>query len=81
LIAEKIANSIATLLSVIPKGASREHAIAKLSGEREGLLSKPPENVNELLGIEGPASGVYFKALEGLTLNWKHTVRRPIPES
>jgi CRISPR/Cas system-associated endonuclease Cas1 len=62
LIAEKIANSIETLRSVIPESPSRERALAELCREQEGLKTRPPETVSGLLGVEGPASGAYFKA-------------------
>jgi CRISPR-associated endonuclease Cas1 len=81
LIAEKIRNSIETICSVIPEGVPRERAIAKLSREREALSNSPPATVSELLGIEGQAGKAYFKALEGITLNWKSIARRPIPGS
>jgi CRISP-associated protein Cas1 len=80
LIGDKIANSIETLRSVIPETRSRERALAKLDSDSRHLKKRTRE-ISALLGIEGAASSAYFKALEGLPLNWKSTTRRPIPES
>jgi CRISPR-associated endonuclease Cas1 len=81
LIAEKIANSIETLETVIPASRSREAAVSRLRHEHERLQVEPPATVPQLLGVEGRAGAAYFKAWEGIPLRWKATARRPIPNS
>jgi CRISP-associated protein Cas1 len=81
LIAEKIAGSIETLQSVIPANRSRELAIDLLARGREGLLTRRPRELRDLLGIEGRAAAAYFKAWEGMPLRWKRSARRPVPDS
>ena len=81
LIAEKIANSIKTLETVIPASRSQKGAILRLRGEHQRLQARYPDSVPKLLGIEGRAAAAYFRAWEGVPLRWKATGRRPIPES
>jgi CRISPR-associated protein Cas1 len=81
LIAEKIANSIQTLETVIPESRPREMALSRLRREYDGLQAQIPNTVPRLLGIEGRAAAAYFKAWEGVPLRWKDTNRRPIPDT
>jgi CRISPR-associated endonuclease Cas1 len=82
IIAQKIANSVETLEAVIPAGRCREAAITTLQRQREDLVGAPPKpgKMGDLLGIEGRAAAAYFKAWEGLQLQWKSTIRRPISD-
>jgi CRISPR-associated endonuclease Cas1 len=80
LIAEKIANSIETLETVIPASTSRETAVSRLRREHKQLQVEPPATVPQLLGVEGRAGAAYFKAWEGIPLRWKTTGPRPIPD-
>jgi CRISPR-associated protein Cas1 len=80
LIRQKIANSIATLGSVVPASQAQERAIARHRRHLDALSTTKPASIDQLLGIEGPASGAYFKAWEGLPLHWTGTSRRPIPD-
>jgi CRISPR-associated endonuclease Cas1 len=81
LIAEKIANSIKTLETVIPASCSQKGAILRLRREHQWLQTRSIASVPKLLGIEGRAAAAYFRAWEGVLLRWKSTARRPIPES
>jgi CRISPR-associated endonuclease Cas1 len=81
LIAEKIANSIKTLETVIPASRSQKGAILRLRREHQRLQARYPDSVPKLLGIEGRAAAAYFRAWEGVPLRWKGTARRPIPDS
>jgi CRISPR-associated protein Cas1 len=81
LIAQKIANSIQTLETVIPASRSQKGAILRLRREHQRLQARYPDSVPKLLGIEGRAAAAYFKAWEGVPLRWKARARRPIPES
>jgi len=79
-IREKLSNSIVTLETAIPASPARERAIARHRRDLDTLSSSRPPGIDQLLGIEGPASGAYFKAWEGLPLQWAGTSRRPIPD-
>ena len=81
IIAEKITNSIETLRSTISLSRPRERALEKLSREHDQAKNGSAETVSDLLGIEGQAAGAYFKAWEGIRLNWRNTTRRPVPEN
>ncbi|HEV2550420.1 MAG TPA: CRISPR-associated endonuclease Cas1 [Stellaceae bacterium] len=80
LIAEKINNSMATLLSAFTPSPAIERALQKLKREADVLTSKPPASIGGLLGIEGRAGFAYFSAWRSFPLQWKGTDRRPIPD-
>jgi CRISPR-associated protein Cas1 len=80
LIQEKLTHSIETLEATIPLSASRERALSRHRRELAGLKTRNATTLGGLLGIEGLAAGAYFKAWEGLPLQWAETSRRPIPD-
>jgi len=44
------------------------------------LKTNPPTSLSSLLGIEGGAAYMYFKAWKGLPMQWKKSDRRPVPD-
>lgn len=81
LIRRKIANSIDTLETVLPGSAGRDRSCAGLRNELEILTNNPPSDIQLLRGIEGRASATYFSAWQGVPLQWRATVRHPIPDA
>lgn len=81
LIRRKIANSIGTLETVLSGSAARDRSCAGLRSELEILTQNPPTDIQLLRGIEGRASATYFSAWQGVPLQWRATVRHPIPDA
>ena len=81
LICRKIANSIATLETVLPSSAARDRSCAGLRSELQILTENPPSDIQLLRGIEGRASATYFLAWQGAPLQWRATVRNPVPDA
>jgi CRISPR-associated endonuclease Cas1 len=81
LIRQKIANSIDTLQTVFPSSAVRDRSCAGLRNELDLLTHNPPEDIQLLRGIEGRASATYFSAWQGVPLQWRATVRHPVPDA
>lgn len=81
LIRRKLAGSVETLEMVIPQSQPRDTAMTRLRREFDGLTTRPPGTVPDLLGIEGRAAAAYFKAWEGIPLQWGSTARRPMPDT
>lgn len=80
IITKKLENSRETLINFVPRLNFYESGLKSLEASISQLKDKPPSNVSELLGIEGPAASGYFRAWRGLELNWKATKQFPIPE-
>ena len=82
LIAEKFESSILTLENAIPKSEIREAAISRIKNRifeirnMRNLIS-----ISSLLGIEGICAAAYFKAWQGLPINWTRNKRKPIPDN
>lgn len=81
LIRRKIANSIDTLETVFPGSAMRDRSCAGLRNELEIFTHNPPTDIQVLRGIEGRASATYFSAWQGVPLQWRATVRHPVPDA
>jgi CRISPR-associated protein Cas1 len=65
----------------LPQTAAVDRAVAKLERELVVLSKGAPSDVGGLRGTEGRAAGAYFAAWNGVALNWKSTVRYPIPDA
>lgn len=82
LIAEKIGNSILTLIEILPKSEKREKAVSRLRASLVEIQSlREVTTISKILGIEGGAAATYFRSLQGIPLNWSGTGRKPIPAS
>ncbi len=81
LIRRKVANSIDTLETVLPDSAARDRSCTGLRSDLEILTQNPPTDIQVLRGIEGRASATYFSAWQGVPLQWRATVRHPIPDA
>ncbi len=82
LIREKVAASIKTITGVIPKSAYREITLNKLGKSFSELgKSRKSISIQGLSGIEGAAAAIYFRAWQGLSLNWSNPKRKPIPSA
>jgi CRISP-associated protein Cas1 len=80
LIRQKIENCIETLKAVLPSSPQRDKAVAVHSDLSEALARSCPASNSNLLGIEGKAANAYFRAWQGLPLQWAGTSRCPIPD-
>jgi CRISPR-associated endonuclease Cas1 len=80
LIKEKVANSIDTLRQAFPRSAAIDMAIEKLAAELTLLKRRPPDRVDQLMGVEGRVGYAYFNAWRTCSLKWKGTDRHPIPD-
>ena len=82
LIREKLSNSIATLLAVVPKSDNRKVAITKIRKWCTDLRNKKKLNsISRTYGVEGGAAAAYFHAWHGVALHWLGLNRKPIPNS
>lgn len=77
-IERKLKASIETLSDFIPESLARDKAIAAAKSCLVEIKSSP--NLSAMLGIEGKAAQYYWRAWQGVTLNWKAKSRYPIPE-
>jgi hypothetical protein len=58
-------------------GAGNEIAYAALSC----LEENPPEIISELRALEANCAASYFRSWVGMTIKWRGTSRRPIPDN
>jgi len=82
LLEQKIHNSISTLENAFPKNNNRDLAIERLNNSylKSRKLGKR-FSPSALLGIEGGAAAIYFRAWHGLPLKWAGLRKKPIPKS
>ncbi|MEL7700339.1 MULTISPECIES: CRISPR-associated endonuclease Cas1 [Citromicrobium] len=80
LIRRKIISSIPTLEVHIPPSKSRDMALAKANAAIDRLESESFEDLNAIFAIEGECASAYFRAWQGLPVNWRGIVRRPVPQ-
>lgn len=79
LIRKKLIASRQTLHNLLGDQKGFEKADQVLSEHIELLKSDPPASIDKLYAIEGPCAYFYFRAWEGLSLNWKGVNRHPLP--
>jgi len=78
---EKLARCYQVLCDLVPPSRVRGTALARLEADIE-RLSRPWEGSQlALMGVEGKSAQTYFAAWQELAPSWKHTDKRPIPES
>ncbi|MGH8112622.1 MAG: CRISPR-associated endonuclease Cas1 [Rhodanobacteraceae bacterium] len=80
LVSEKIANSISTLESALPRSRAVTLATSKLRADGIAVKRSPPATVNGFRGIDGRAAVAYFSAWRSFPLRWTGVGRHPIPE-
>lgn len=78
LIAEKIANSIATLRKTVPESAGVKLSLQKIELDA-ARIQRPVSSISDLLGIEGRVAVAYFGAWVSLPIKWTGIARRQIP--
>lgn len=80
LLNRKARNTLDTLEGWVPHSRfwdkSRENILAGLSR----IENDPPDNLSDVLGIEGAIATAYFRAWQGVEIRWKATSRHPIPD-
>lgn len=80
LIQRKIASSLLTLEAHIPPSKFRDVAFAKASVGIDRLGQETFTDMNAIFAIEGECAAAYFRAWQGIPLNWKGITRRPVPQ-
>lgn len=81
IISQKIENSISTLEKSIPRGKYWSNAFETANFVLAKLKEGQPKTITELRALESKAAAAYFRAWQGIPINWKGTNRRPIPDS
>ena len=80
LLKRKARSTLDTLEGWVPNSRfwdkSRENILAGLSR----LENDPPDNLSDVLGIEGAIATAYFRAWQGVEIRWKATSRHPLPD-
>jgi CRISP-associated protein Cas1 len=80
LIARKIEASILTLEKSIRRSDKWERAMKSAYAALSRLDDRPPEDINELRGLEANCAAAYFRSWAGMPIKWRGTSRRPIPD-
>ncbi len=81
LIAEKLQNSVQTMINCVPDSRSRQVAIARAEGAISKLRSGHARNVDEVRTAEGWSAAAYFQSWSGIPINWKSKWKHPVPEA
>jgi CRISPR-associated endonuclease Cas1 len=82
LIAAKFDASAETLFAVFGKNAVASEAVSKINSWKRKLLSAGVTNSHgRILGCEGMAASIYYRAWHDLPLKWAGLWKRPVPGS
>ena len=81
LITRKIEATIITLEKSIPRSDKWERAMKSAYAALSRLEENPPETISELRALEANCAASYFRSWVGMTIKWRGTSRRPIPDN
>jgi CRISPR-associated endonuclease Cas1 len=81
LIKRKIESSIVTLERAIPRSGAWERAIKSAYAGVERLDDGQPQSIFELRGLEANCAASYFRSWQSISMRWRGTKRRPIPDN
>jgi CRISPR-associated endonuclease Cas1 len=80
LVLEKIKHACETIKHVSDSSADAKPILKKMREQATELRNNPPENLGQLLTLEGIAAAAYFRYWYTLSLRWKGIGRKPIPQ-
>jgi CRISPR-associated protein Cas1 len=81
LLGQKMERCISTLNDLALDGESRDKAVARIGVQLAKLHKlKYPTPMPSIMGTEGQSAAAYFRALEGIPLNWANLKKRPVPQ-
>jgi CRISP-associated protein Cas1 len=81
IITKKIEASILTLEKSIPRSDKWELAMEAAYSGLGRLDENCPRSALEIMALEANCAAAYFRSWVGISINWRGTKRRPIPES
>jgi CRISP-associated protein Cas1 len=81
LIKRKIEATIITLEKSIPRSDKWERAMKSAYAALSRLEQNPPQNISELRALEANCAASYFRSWVGMSIKWRGTSRRPIPDN
>jgi CRISPR-associated protein Cas1 len=81
IITRKIEATIITLEKSIPRSDKWERAMKSAYAALSRLEENPPQNISELRALEANCAASYFRSWVGMTIKWRGTSRRPIPDN
>jgi CRISP-associated protein Cas1 len=81
IITRKIEATIITLEKSIPRSDKWERAMKSAYAALSRLDENPPEIISELRALEANCAASYFRSWVGVTIKWRGTGRRPIPDN
>ncbi|WP_337188666.1 CRISPR-associated endonuclease Cas1 [Phenylobacterium sp.] len=80
LIAEKLQNSLQTMVTCVPDSRSRQVAIARAEGAISKLRGGHARDVDDVRTTEAWSAAAYFQSWAGTPINWKSKWKHPIPD-
>jgi CRISP-associated protein Cas1 len=81
IIVRKIEATIITLEKSISRSDKWERAMKSAYAALSRLEENPPENISQLRTLEANCAAAYFRSWVGMSIKWRSTSRRPIPDT
>lgn len=81
LIAEKLENSVKTMVACVADSRSRAIAIARAEGAISKLRGGHVRSIEDVRTAEAWSAAAYFQSWAGTPINWKSKWKHPVPDN